>query len=166
MSDSDPDIDPENPRALKVRVYVAGASKEAERVRETMNGVRAHPYLQLTHDWLKAIEAWGRPDSELTDEDALAHAQKDLQAIHDADIVWYLEPKMAPSAGAAFELGAAWGLSSQWSMPGKYIGHSRTLLLSGQGRYSIFHALADERFATDEQALAWLCETAEYLVKC
>lgn len=87
-----------------LRVYVAGSSKERERVEWAMGVVRESG-AELTHDWLAVMDAAG-PD-ELCDHRTLrAAAQDDIKGIDAADVVWFLVPK-TPSTGAWFEVGYA-----------------------------------------------------------
>lgn len=159
-------MDDKNPLGLRVKVYVAGASRELLRVQKMMQLVKAHPYLKLTHDWVQDIMNAGTQDSELSPEECRHYALRDIAGVQDADVVLYLKPER-PSTGAAFEFGAAWGISSQWSMEGAYTGHSRVLIVSGadSAHVSIFHALADYQFTDDVTAYEWIVNHATMLIE-
>lgn len=133
---------------MPLRVYVAGASKEPERVRWAMDAVRALG-CEITLDWLAVIEAEGAANEGLTDAVRRRAARADLDAVGDADVLWLLAPSNA-STGAWVELGAA--LSGR-----AWAAHPGGVIVSGPARHRcIFAALADEEHDTDEAALASL----------
>ena len=125
----------------RLRAYIAGASAEADRVRHWMDQVECQPDMQLTLDWLAAIEAHGGLANQgLSDDDREAVSAANWRAIQEADVVWLLAPQL-PSAGAWVELGLA-------------IASGRVrVLVSGPARLrSIFCALAEEHDSDHE---AW-----------
>ena len=166
-----------NPMKRQVKVYVAGSSHpdEHERVHRVFNLVKEHAYLQLTYDWLKVIERVGASaPTNISQEQRVAYAMEDLEAVHTSDIFWYLQPDGPPSMGASFEFGAAWGLASQWTLQGNYMGAaqassipSRVLIASGvdPDAQHIFCALADYQWDNDGAAWAWLVGRATLLIE-
>lgn len=89
-----------------LRVYVAGASKEAVRCRAMMTAVEALGCKQ-TLDWLKEIEMAGAANEGLTDEQRRYHATNDINAVLAADVIIVLAPEKAASTGVWTELGVA-----------------------------------------------------------
>jgi nucleoside 2-deoxyribosyltransferase len=136
-----------------LRVYVAGASAEPERVRWAVAAVRAMG-AEVAIDWLAAIEEAGAANEGLTDADRVRYAQDDLCAVEDADVMWLLAP-VEPSAGAWVELGYALALAANKRAPDR-------IVVSGSARVRcIFAALADEEHDRDEDALASLLRALE-----
>lgn len=88
-----------------LRVYVAGASAEPERVRWAMDAVR-DAGAAVTLDWLAPIEAGVPANTGLSDAERRQYARADLDAVVSSDVLWLLAPE-APSAGAWVELGHA-----------------------------------------------------------
>lgn len=130
-----------------MRIYVAGASKEPERVRAAMTAVQMHGH-ELTLDWLAEIETAGAANEGLCDADRIRYAEADLRAVADADVVWLLAPE-APSAGCWVELGAAVTRGSAY------------IVVSGPARVRcIFAALADVEVDDDAEALRAICAWA------
>ncbi len=122
-----------------MKIYIAGASKEPERVRRWMSAARTAG-LVITLDWLAVIEAVGHANEGLSDEDRTKYAVDDWRAVREADLVWLLAPEN-PSTGAWVELGLA--LAGQIEV-----------IVSGPARHrSIFAALATE-YDHDEDAFA------------
>ncbi len=137
-----------------MRIYIAGASAEPERVQRAMDASRKLG-LEVTLDWLAAIRAAGAA----TPSDAnvrRACALADLQAIDRADVVWLLAPENA-STGAWVELGYAIALRSDRSL----LRPLRAVIVSGPGAAKcIFAELADALFASDEAALLHFAQMA------
>lgn len=130
-----------------MRIYVAGASKEPERVRAAMTAVQMHGHT-LTLDWLAEIEAAGAANEGLSDDDRRRYAEADLCAVANADVVWLLAPE-APSAGCWVELGYAMA----W--------RPLRIVVSGPARERcIFAALADVEVDDDAEALRAICAWA------
>lgn len=135
-------------RAL--RVYVAGASKEPERVRAAMDAARCAGFV-VTLDWLAAIEAAGAANEGLDDGQRRHYAAEDLAAVESADVLWLLAPGNA-STGAWVELGYAIALRDQVGATSR-----PRIAVSGAARTRcIFAALADYESDHDEHALEWL----------
>jgi hypothetical protein len=120
-----------------VKVYVAGASREPERVRRWMDMLRGAGH-EITHDWLAAMEAAPAPDHLMSTTALLPYALADQAAVLEADVVWVLAPE-APSTGCWVELGMA-------------LQAGRRVVVSGPGaRRCIFSAMA-RVMATDAEA--------------
>ena len=88
-----------------LRVYVAGASKEARRCRLMMEAVQRVGAV-LTLDWLSEIEKEGAANEGLTHPKRQHYAAADMRAVLDADLLFLLAPTL-PSTGAWTELGVA-----------------------------------------------------------
>ena len=128
---------------MTLRVYVAGSSKERERVRAAMDAVRAMG-AEVTYDWTQAIEetaARGLTDADLSDVEQLCHAHRDEDAIVRADYVWLLIPA-EKSEGAHYEL--AWAIA-----------HRKRVVASGPRR-PLFTSRAFVRTDSDDHARAFL----------
>lgn len=134
-----------------MKLYIAGASREPERVRAMMEAAKALGF-DLTLDWLAVIEAVGAANEGLTDEQRRHHAREDLCAV-DADVVWVLAPSV-PSAGAWCEMQRAID-RVEFGPPRERGGP--LLVVSGPARLRcIFASLADYEYDTDEVALGFL----------
>jgi nucleoside 2-deoxyribosyltransferase len=122
-----------------LRVYVAGASKEPERVRWAMDSLRSAG-CKVTLDWLAVIEKAGSANEGLSDAQRARAAHDDLVGVQVADVLWVLAPENT-STGAWVELGYALALGTIVVVSG----HARTR--------SIFAALAGHEFDSDDEAL-------------
>lgn len=133
-----------------LRVYVAASSREMDRARAAMTALRMHG-VEVTVDWVAAIEAAGAANEGLSDEDRQRYAREDLDGVCVADVVWLLMPT-TPTAGAYVELGYA--LARREVQDDSDC--TRTpIVISGPGQERcIFAALADRCVATDADALA------------
>jgi len=143
-------------------IYIAGASKEPERVRAAMTAATKLD-LEITLDWLQVIEtAGGAANEGLDDEERRRYSRADLDAVHRADWVWLLAPEPAsPSAGCWVELGYALALFDTRGRLALGMHHPR-IIVSGRGRAkSIFCSLAEREFDTDAEALAFLAAETE-----
>lgn len=123
------------PLRLPLRVYVAGASAEPERVRWAMDALR-----ELgceVYDWRVGY----RPTEELTREERAAAARADLAAMDGADFIWCLAP--AGRSDCLVELGYA----VAWAGLG-----TRVLVSGPVTSRGIFAALLEEH-DEDEHAL-------------
>lgn len=126
----------------RLRIYIAGASKEPERVRAAMAAARFGGF-DITLDWLAAIQNAGAANEGLDDAERRRYAFEDCAAVRAADVVWLLAPENA-STGAWVELGFAIALGKR-------------IVVSGPARTRcIFAALADHETDLDERALAWI----------
>lgn len=85
-----------------LRVYVAGASREPERVRAVMRELQAAPNVVLTHDWLTEMER--RPEDTMLRHELVEAARRDVCGLMSARVLLFLLPA-EPSPGAWFELG-------------------------------------------------------------
>ncbi len=91
-------------------IYVAGASRELERVEAFIASARLRGH-QITHDWTVQVRSHrvaGIPDTALSDEEAADIAAGDLLAVLNAQILVLLAPA-EPTTGAWVELGCALG---------------------------------------------------------
>jgi nucleoside 2-deoxyribosyltransferase len=124
-----------------VRIYVAGASKEPQRVRWAMDGVRDLG-CELTLDWLAVIDAAGAANEGLNDAERRKYARADLAAVRCADLVWLLAPDNA-STGAWVELGYA-------------VACGVPIVVSGRARTRCIFASLGAEFDEDIDALAYV----------
>lgn len=138
--------------AYKMKLYIAGASKEIDLARGYMADMRAAGY-EITHDWCAVIDAHGGIANGPDVKDAAEVARENIGGVLSADILWVLTPKVATdSVGCWVELGAA-------LMADRLIGprSPKTIVLSGpQCRKSVFSALAHLTFASHTEAGAHL----------
>lgn len=122
-----------------LRIYIAGASKEPERVRHAMQRAADLGY-EITYDWLTAVEVEGAANEGLADVKRKHYARADLDAIRAANVVWLLAPE-GGSTGAWVELGFALALG-------------RIVFVSGRSRQRcIFTSLALFEFDDDAEAI-------------
>lgn len=138
-------------------IYVAGASAERETIRGYMNVLREGGYT-ITRDWVACIDenqGVGNPGG------AAAHALAvgDLRGVLDAAYLWLVMPTdPIVSIGCWVELGIAIThayISSQLSPDWPQV------IISGERpERTVFTALADQRFETHGEALAYLLEKA------
>ncbi len=87
-----------------MKIYVAGASKEPERVRAAMDACRSRGWT-ITCDWLAEIERVGAANEGLTHGQRIEASEQDLGGIDDCEVFWLLAP--AHGVGAWAELGYA-----------------------------------------------------------
>lgn len=129
---------------MTLRIYVAGSSRELERVRAAQRMAERLGCV-ITHDWTRDVEVnreAGIADADLPKQERMRHAWIDMMAIDSADIVWVLAPE-TQSTGCWVELGVA----LVW--PEERL----ALIVSGPGsRRSIFASFAEE-YASDLVAL-------------
>lgn len=128
-----------------MRVYVAGSSHEIDRVRRAMamvHGLGA----KITFDWTLDVGQWGSNPLTETTEKRAAFAQRDLDAIDEADVVWLLAPLTHPSRGACAEFGYA-------------IAKKKPVVITGPEsarRATIFFDLADVQHDDDESGIGFV----------
>lgn len=131
----------------RVLVYVAGASREHERVRKWANALSLADHIALTLTWWEGAEAWAGRDEVLPLHAQRPFAAKCEGAIRASRIFWMLWPETELTAGAFIELGYA--LSTRF-----HAGRHFDVIISGLTcTRSIFTASADYR--SDSDALAF-----------
>lgn len=120
-------------------VYVAGSSKQLDRVRNAMEALRELGHT-VAHDWVSIVEAVGsaHPDD---DSGRARFAKADLAAVAQADMLWLLYQD--ESVGAFWEAGYAQG-------------RGIPVVVSGACEGNIFVANCDWNYDRDDQCL--LCE--------
>lgn len=94
-----------------MKVYVAGSSRERDRVDWAM-GVVTGLGATIAHDWTKSIDearSRGCEDGDLTNEERASRADDDAEGIEAANVFWQLIPT-TPTKGAWIEYGIACGL--------------------------------------------------------
>ncbi len=131
-----------------LRIYVAGASTERERVARYMGALRDAGW-EITEDWCASEASLGVEDGDLDEETARRVAMRDLDGVHRADVFWLVAPER-PSFGACTELGYA--VCQRSTSP---VG--LRIIISGPCS-SIFARLADRRYPTHLDALRALTE--------
>ena len=131
-----------------LRIYVAGASTDRERVARYMGALREAGW-EVTEDWCAAEAASGLDDGDLDDVTATAAARRDLNGIDRADVFWLVAPER-PSFGACTELGYAVARRGSHDAPTR-------IIISGPCP-SIFARLADRRYPSHVAALQALTE--------
>lgn len=135
---------------MTVRVYIAAASREVERVREAQRMVAERGWV-LTLDWLTpmlALMEQGIGDADLSRGEQARYALEDADAIDRADVLWLLAPR-EPTKGAWWEHGYAYG--------------SDTPIVTSGGCPLIFVALSNRVLDTDAEAPDYIHRmSAEY----
>jgi len=140
-----------------VKLYIAGSSKELSRAERWIATCRAAG-IEITEDWVASMRAAG-PDHAADPEVLVSAAQRDLDGVRSADLVWVLiPPAVAGSTGCWAELGAAlaWGVPASLSAPTDEYGEAAA------AQFCIFGTLVPERFrfASDTAALEWILREA------
>ena len=97
--------------------------------------------------WWDHVLAAKTHDRDLPEEDRLKHADADSNAALDANYFWLVVPEER-GVGAWIEFGLA--LAQALRHGANYI------IVSGDWKKSIFTSLADHRFDSHEEALAFL----------
>jgi hypothetical protein len=131
-----------------MKVYLAGASKEAEMVRGWVDRCR-DVGIEVTRDWASEViahQAKGGSDATLSIEERVKASLADLGGVCAADWVWLLVPAATRSAGCWVEFGKALGRTP--------------IIVSGDWSRSIFTSLAECRFERHEMAFDWLAARA------
>lgn len=127
-----------------MKFYVAGASRQIERAERAMAALRAMGH-DITEDWCAAIRAErarGVEDHELTQEQAAEYADRCIEGVKAADVLWVLLSDFG--AGMWVELGAG-------------IVTDRAILVSGTAtKGHVFRAKAHASFATDDEVLEYV----------
>ena len=126
-------------------IYVAGASREGEKVRYWESELRKYG-VAVTSTWSRDCESWAGKDALLPLEDARRRAQLCAAEVGAADIVWLLWPS-ASTIGAFWEAGLAQGLGKR-------------LVISGPGFKSCaFYTHAELADPHDSKAFVHILET-------
>lgn len=88
-------------------IYIAGASRELDRVRPRVEAVDASPHFRITLNWVPLIDSFGGDSVDTRPQaDRAKNAMDDIKAVVDADVVWFLLPK-EQTKGMWAELGSA-----------------------------------------------------------
>ncbi len=133
--------------SMPVLVYVAGASREHERVKKWAAAIDRSSALEITDRWFDSAHEWIGTDHTLTRREQQVIAEREQQEIRAARIFWMLWPETHTSAGAFIELGYA--LAHRFHVARNY-----DVIVSGAGAMrSIFTGTADYR--SDSDALAF-----------
>lgn len=135
---------------MSVPVFIAGASREAERCRRWIDKAKASPYLRITQDWLEHIERVGRACPE-DEEQQQSAASANWRGIAEAQIFWLLAPSVV-SRDSWGEVTLA--LSSQCFV-----------YSSGASAYQSINCSLGERYPTDIEAWAAILTHARGLAK-
>lgn len=137
-----------------LRVYVAGASREPERVRAVMRELQAAPNVIVTHDWLTEMER--RPEDTMLRHELVEAARADIRGMLAADVLLFLLPA-EPSPGAWFELGF---FARRWLMS-RDGGH---IIVSGDAPDTLFtswlHDVGADRVSPDSRAIGRITRMA------
>jgi len=141
---------------MKLPVYLAGASRELERVKKYAELLERSGLERITYCWWQDIEANDvGTDHRLTRDEQCAYATGDLRGVYEAQLVWFLWPE-APSMGAPVEYGFALAVSRQNPM--------RLVVTGGKASSCIFTALAHYRDTSDMLGLAEVVRVAREFV--
>lgn len=149
----------------RVFLYLAGASREAERARSTAAMLaKLSPGPVIVDRWFDDSDEWSGRDHLHTRAAQVAYSAGHERAIRDASIFWLLWPQQ-PSYGALCELGYA--TAHHWHMsPARAGWHpslaSRAVVVSGPGcADTIYTGSADFRDPSDELAMIEVVRLAE-----
>lgn len=155
-----------------LKVYIAGASADIERVERFMEGVRNLGGVAITYDWTKAVRLHGSQGDELTAAQRRAYADADRRGIRAAEIVVILVSPYK-SEGCAWELGYAQALVDMVDALGgllEVLGHAypvgdKTIIFSGAQEHVhrlLFNQLVRPHpvASSDEDTLAFLAAEA------
>lgn len=122
-----------------MRIYVAGSSRQLERVKAAMAALRSLGHT-ITHDWVALVEEYGEANPvDAATSTMRRWAADDLAGVYNADMVWLLMPE-TEGFGAAVEMGYA-------------IAHGVPVIVSGAHARSVFTSLAS-CYDRDDLALA------------
>lgn len=130
-----------------MKIYIAGASTEAERCKALAWWVRSMGG-EIAVPWWDAVLAAKVHDRELSEPARFEFAAQDLRGVDECALFWLVIPADGHGRGAWVEFGYAIG-----ELLGSGARRRRTIV-SGDWRASIFTSFADERFDTHEEALA------------
>lgn len=133
-------------------IYVAGATRDVERVRAVQGYCRTAGHT-ITFDWTAGIEAQTVSEASMFDEHARALAWRCLDGVRDAAVVVFCAPKYLPTRGAWVELGYAVALK-------------RGIVVLGEaGRQSIFCRLGHSFVRDDWQVALGIEDALHYVGK-
>jgi hypothetical protein len=91
---------------MTIPVYLAGPSRELDRVRRCAAELDRRSDVRIVYRWWAAVEHHGVGlDGHLRREQQVDHALRDLRGLCESRIAWVLWPESSPSHGAAAELG-------------------------------------------------------------
>jgi hypothetical protein len=131
-----------------VRFYLAGASSEMDLVSQWMDRVRELGHI-VTFDWPANIRAVGAANPrDATEDQRSAWALDNVRGIRLADVFWLLIPD---SAAASIGCWVEYGIAQELGV--------RHVVVSGDWTSTIFTSLADQRFDSHADAIAWLKST-------
>ena len=128
------------------RVYVAASSREYERARRAMRVIEARG-AKVAIDWTFPVEQLSQhrcSTADMSDGYAREAAEKNLLALRDSTALLFLTPQTI-SRDSWVELGFALALGLDVAVAGSAACHSISTRLA-------------PRFATDEEAIAWLLD--------
>lgn len=118
-----------------MKVYVAGASRERDRVERILFAVGVEPRLYLTFDWLSHIDEVGAANEGVSRDQRLVSTSLNFQGIAQCDVFVLLIPSVE-TRGAWVELGYALHMHKPVWVSGRAADEAR----------SIFCVHADKRF--------------------
>ena len=133
-----------------MKIYVAGASAEAERAARFIDAARGLGH-EITFDWVPVVRSQTVPEWELPSALRRSSAREDLAGVRGADLLVVLVPhKEVLSRGVWVELGYALGRRDVTDVAPK------VWCVGPWAVASIFTELADEIHFSDAAALAAL----------
>ena len=138
-----------------MRIYIAGASKELDRVKSAYAIARELGF-ELTYDWVAEVEAHNGVTNEgLDDGERRRLSTKEVYAVVLADVFWLLCPQ-GVGVGAFVELGVA--------VAAQRLAYDRHIIVaSGPTRRTIFGAQADFEVPTDEDGANIVRELRDFV---
>lgn len=131
----------------RLKLYIAGASREAERVRRWTEIANQSSAIKIVSTWVDGAEKWSGQDDTYSSQLSARIAIQDLAELASADVVWLMVPDNLPSFGAVFEVGFAHGIGKPFVASG------------AMAESSIFTALG-KRCSTDAEAYFYLSDLA------
>lgn len=132
-------------------VYVAAASLEIDRARKVVAALEAAARtlpIAVVSTWIDAIEAAGTANEGLSPAARREAARTCLEEVREADVFVLLVPHNPSGIGCGVELGYMLARRDEWPL------RSPRIIAAGRTERTIFAALADEEYATDEDAIA------------
>jgi hypothetical protein len=133
-------------------IYRAGASSDIVRAEADIAALRAAGW-KITFDWTVPVREAGDaspPDVKVRRAAAIA----DLKGVLGSNVLWLAQPEAtSTSTGAWVELGIALGDANNRQVRGL---PPLIMVVSGASRKCIFSDLADYRFESHDEALAFI----------